>query len=328
MDTLSGYLDNMFAALPQSAQMHKLKQDLLATMEEKYRELKEGGKSENEAIGIVISEFGNIDELMAELDLTPVGTGREDAVPRIDDEEVYGYMAAKKNAGFLVGIGVLLCILGPAALIMFSTMAETGVLGPVLRSNDAGSMLGVAVLFLLLVPAIGLFIFTGMKMQRYEYIRSGAEMSPFMKNEVIMLENRFSATYTLSIIAGVCLCVLSPVILFIASAFGDRASDYAVSAMLAVIGMAVLLFVYTGNIRESYSVLLRKGDYAPRQQEENRVIGTVAAVVWPIAVCLFLVSGFVANRWDINWIIFPITGVLFGAFCAAYSTWKGGDRQA
>ena len=42
---------------------------MLRTMEDKYEELKMEGKSENEAIGIVISEFGNIDELIDELGL-------------------------------------------------------------------------------------------------------------------------------------------------------------------------------------------------------------------------------------------------------------------
>ena len=36
-------------------------------MEDKYVELKAEGKSENEAIGIVISEFGNMEELIREL---------------------------------------------------------------------------------------------------------------------------------------------------------------------------------------------------------------------------------------------------------------------
>ena len=41
-------------------------------MEDKYNELKSEGKSENEAIGIVISEFGNIDELINELDINQI----------------------------------------------------------------------------------------------------------------------------------------------------------------------------------------------------------------------------------------------------------------
>ena len=67
METIQTYLENMFAAFPDNPETLRAKSELLAAMEDKYNELKNEGKSENEAIGIVISEFGNIDELMAEL---------------------------------------------------------------------------------------------------------------------------------------------------------------------------------------------------------------------------------------------------------------------
>lgn len=65
MDTIKSYLNNIFGNLPKTNQILKLKSDLLLNMEEKYNELKNDGKSENEAIGIVISEFGNVDELIS-----------------------------------------------------------------------------------------------------------------------------------------------------------------------------------------------------------------------------------------------------------------------
>lgn len=60
------YLENMFASMPKSKQMQQLKDDLLVHMEDKYQELKRAGKSENEAIGVVIAEFGNMEEIMDE----------------------------------------------------------------------------------------------------------------------------------------------------------------------------------------------------------------------------------------------------------------------
>ncbi|KAA2299884.1 hypothetical protein FY526_27475, partial [Clostridioides difficile] len=65
METIMVYLENMFAGLPKTPEVEHLKQELLSGMEDKYLELKREGKSENEAIGIVISEFGNIEELTA-----------------------------------------------------------------------------------------------------------------------------------------------------------------------------------------------------------------------------------------------------------------------
>ena len=67
MDTIKNYLENMFATLPKNQEVLRLKNDLLESMEDKYNELKQSGRSENEAVGIVISEFGNIDEFVKEL---------------------------------------------------------------------------------------------------------------------------------------------------------------------------------------------------------------------------------------------------------------------
>ncbi len=58
MDTIRTYLENMFLHLPKNPEVRRAKEELLSMMEDKYQELKREGRSENEAIGIVISEFG------------------------------------------------------------------------------------------------------------------------------------------------------------------------------------------------------------------------------------------------------------------------------
>ena len=63
METIKNYLENMFSHLPNTPEVQKAKYELYQMMEDKYNELIPEGKSDNEAIGIVISEFGNLDEL-------------------------------------------------------------------------------------------------------------------------------------------------------------------------------------------------------------------------------------------------------------------------
>ena len=64
METIRNYLETMFANMPNTPEVRRAKDELLQMMEDKYNELKSEGKTENEAVGIVISEFGNIDELI------------------------------------------------------------------------------------------------------------------------------------------------------------------------------------------------------------------------------------------------------------------------
>ncbi|MDF2674449.1 MAG: hypothetical protein K0R09_2717 [Clostridiales bacterium] len=320
METIKNYLDNMFANLPKTSQMLKLKNDILSNMEEKYNELKKNEKSENEAIGIVISEFGNIDELIDELGIKNEDEGT--MLPTVTLEVAESFMAGKKESGLYIGIGVVLCIIGGAMLILLSTLADEGIIGRGLP-EDFKDMLGLIALLTLVVPAVALFIYTGMKMEKYEYLSHPIDLNSSAKRIVEEKNNAFASTHMQSVIVGVCLCILSPIALFVGSAFDDIGSAIGLVVLLSIVAVAVFIFIYFGCIKESYSILLKIGDCTKEKTEDNKVIGAVAAIVWPLAVCIFLATGFIYGIWYINWIIFPITGVLFGMFSAVYNIIKG-----
>ena len=72
MDTIKTYLENMFAGLPGTPDVMKAKNELFQMMEDKYNELIEEGISDNEAVGRVISEFGNLEEISEELGINNI----------------------------------------------------------------------------------------------------------------------------------------------------------------------------------------------------------------------------------------------------------------
>lgn len=325
METIKNYLDNMFAVLPKTAQMADLKNNILSNMEDKYNELKVAGKSENEAIGIVISEFGNIDEL---IDGLGIKKDEEcDTRPVVTAEEAAAYIAVKKKMGLQIGIGVVLCILGAAALILISLLVEDGYIGNSL-SDDTKDVLGLIPLFILIATGVCIFIISGLNFEKFKYMEEGVQLPTGVKVKVQQLYDSFSPSYNISVVSGVCLCVLSPVSLFVASAFGDAQASYGVVVLLGIVSVAVFLFIYFGSIRESYSRLLQVGDYAPKKaKREDKVISAVASIVWPLSAAIFLFCGFVYGLWEIAWIVFPITGILFGMFSAAYSIITGKDGK-
>lgn len=319
METIKNYLDNMFAGLPKTARVTDLKNNILSNMEEKYNELKHQGKSENEAIGIVISEFGNIEELINEL-----GIRRDETIanqPIVTKEEVEAYQAMKKSVGLRVAIGVFLCILSPAFLILTSCMIEDGY---ILKSynGDAG-LPGIIGLFVMITIAVGIFISTGMQFERYKYIEEGVQIPGSMETELRKRYDRFLPSFYLCVILGVCFIILSPISIFISSLMNDSYGRYGVVILLLIVACAVTLFIYPGTIKESYDRLLKTGDYSvnrvTKSKKEDKVIGAIAAIVWPLAGGIYLICGFIYDLWDKAWIVFPITGILFGMFCAAYS---------
>lgn len=238
--------------------------------------------------------------------------------------ETEEFIAAKRRSGLLIGLGTGLIMVGAGLLILIASLGENGFMSSVF-SEDAMSMIGVGFLLVLLVPAIAMFIYSGMRMEKYKYLESGFHLPYHLEADIQQRQSGFAATYMLSLIMGVSLCVLSPIAIFVASAFGDDASSYGVVVLLAVVAVAVFLFVYYGNIRGAYQMLLKTGDFSKEKKEEDRVIGAVASIVWPLVTCVFLVSGFVYDQWHINWIVFPVTGILFGVFSSAYNILKRKD---
>ena len=76
MDTIRNYLNAMFAGLPDTPEVRRAYEELAAMMEDKYTELMEEGLTENEAVGTVISEFGNLEELAQTLGIEDYLNGK------------------------------------------------------------------------------------------------------------------------------------------------------------------------------------------------------------------------------------------------------------
>jgi hypothetical protein len=315
METIKNYLDNMFAGLPKTSRVNDLKNNMLSNMEEKYNELKRQGKSENEAIGIVISEFGNIDELMNELGIQK--DVQVSSLPSITEEEAETYMSAKRKMGLQVGIGVILCILSPAVLILIDKLIEDGLLGS--NMSESYQILGVIALLVIVAVAVGIFIYSGMNFERYKYIEDGVQIPGSLETSLKQKYDRFTPKFYLSLIIGVGMIIISPVTIFVASLIDEADTVYGVVILLAIVAAAVFLFIYTGIIRESYERLLKIGEYTPKKKKEDKIIGAVAAVIWPLATIIFFYNGFVNGAWGTAWLVFPITGILFGMFSAVYS---------
>lgn len=328
METIRNYLDNIFSSLPKSAEIIKLKDELLSNMEEKYWELKESGKTENEAIGIVISEFGNIDELINELGIE--NRKQLDSIPTITMEEAENYMRDKVKYGKLIAIGVMLCILAPAMLMLTYNIIIGGAFG---TENNVKTLEGLSVipLFILIAIAVGLFIYAGNQLNKYKYLEEDFICPLYIQQRVKVKKEEFSSNFTKLNIIGVTLCVLSPVALISISAIGgydnDILSTYGTIVLLIMVAIAVFIFIIVGNINNSYNALLQIEEYSSKGKENSKAIGDVASVVWPIATAIFLIWGLGFNGWYICWIIFPITGILFGAFSGLYALIKRNNKR-
>lgn len=328
METIRIYVENMFKALPKTGELKKLKQDILMNMEDKYAELKSEGKTENEAIGIVISEFGNIDEIIKEFEIevnqpSRNVTSEKENLPSMDLEEAKKYLRETKKCNFLISIGVALCMMGAAVLVFMYQLYDDGIIFRGLV-EDKAMITPLIILLAFVGVAVALFIFAGISMEKYKYIDKGYfNLQPSAR---IILEEegkRLRTKSTIGTIVGVVLCILSPIILFLSGMKSESGYVYGTTLLILVIAVAVFIFINISTCNEGYKKLLKEGEYNPKVKEENKVIGAVAGVVWPLTVMVFLIWGIAYDGWEICWIVFPIVGVIFGGFCNVYKSVKG-----
>ena len=130
MEAIRNYLETMFANLPNTPEVLRAKNELWQMMEDKYNELIAEGKSDNEAVGTVIAEFGNLDEISEDLGIWNVVSKTQDITRRkVTIDEVKRYLHESSNYAYKLALGVFLCIISPIGAIIGDAANITDALG-------------------------------------------------------------------------------------------------------------------------------------------------------------------------------------------------------
>lgn len=331
METIRIYLENMFSNLPKDERLARVKSDLLCTMEDKYSELKAEGKSENEAVGAVISDFGNIDELLDEMGIKKEAPAKAETAETaegakllfLDEQATDDYLTATRKFSLRVAIGVMLCILSPAILGIcnrissLSTGAVAGVFGT----------LGMPAMMSMITAAVVLFIVNGISYEKYSnYDKCIVSVPENVREKVSAKSERYIPRFAACISIGVALCILSFVI---PSKFNRLLWDGGImeaifgSGWLVFIAVGVFLFIRAGITKGSYDIVLGKNNDRVRDlgakydgSSQNKAVQIFSGILWPVAVSFFLISGICFHCWHPTWLVFPIAGLLEGAFAA------------
>ena len=341
METIRNYLNTMFAGLPDTPEVRRAYEELAAMMEDKYTELKEEGRSENEAVGIVISEFGNLEELAQTLgienclhrsaaeakDSKPVRSCR---VLSVDD--VCAYIADGNYSALLIAFGVFLCITAPVGAILTGDLY--GFFG------DIFSSFGVALLFIFVAAAVGFFRMAGGTMKPWKQaLKEGFaiedEAWEILDGEEARAIKESSSQKTLGIILLI-ICFIPPVI------FGG---NFGAAAMFVIAAMGVFLIVRGGCKKSNFKKLREaerraasneyrtegqrvyvstgKAPKEPKYRYSNKNIDTLMTVYWEVVTCVYFAWSFLTGTWAISWLIWIIAPAVRKVIQKRYGTPTG-----
>lgn len=313
MDIIKTYLDNMFQNLPNTPQVQRAREELLQMMEDKYTELKEEGKTENEAIGIVISEFGNLDELAEGLGIQSVmkqQEGKEETSGRwMNRGEAECGLAELGKRAWMISFGVLLCILSPVSTIFCDALEVD-------RYENLLEGIGVCIMFVLVAAAVVLFVLSGgvAKDWKEGNFRLNEEAEQYVQKE----KRKKSGIFQLLIAVGIAVCVLSvvPPIMVDSLDIKDPWEDLSGGMLLILVAIGVFMIVYGAMKKENYNRLLHLGEHGAGDVKDKTVyknpfVNTFMSVYWSTATCVYLCWSFLTFDWHISWIVWPIAAVLY-----------------
>ncbi len=239
-------------------------------------------------------------------------TDDADRVPvkRVSLARANEFLEWRKHAARRIAAAVFLCIVSVIPLLLLGAAAEAP--GHVISENMAAGV-GLTVLLVLVAAAVAIFISCGFKNAPFEFLnREPFETEYGVDGLVKEQQKAYRPTYIKINIVATCLCILSPIPLFIGAFTGK---DFFAVAMLAVTllaaGVGAVLFILAGVRRESMKKLLKEGGCALRDKRENRVRKTVSTAFWLTATAVYLGWSFLTDDWDTTWIVWPVAGILF-----------------
>ncbi len=231
-------------------------------------------------------------------------------IKRITIDEANEYIEYKRKESLLIALGVFLCIMSPAALIILSAAAFY-------RNLHLGFSIltGIIVLLLFVAAAVGIFTYCRFSNASFSYLSKDFETEYGVVGMVKEKDRKFTPFGIATNIIATCLCVVSPAPILVAAFFANGfVVCISVTATMAIIGVAVMLYI-TGTVRSrSMHRLIKVVEFSDDGRKKDTLNSKTSVVYWLIITAIYLIWSFATNDWSRTWTVWPVSGVLFPVF--------------
>lgn len=346
MNVITSYLDGLFSIYPPSPKLLEAKEELSAMMEDAYTAHLAAGKTENEALGQVISDFGNLSELAPVLGIsaeigapaplfsTPAGaatispatsgqsaTPPPMAAPPLSLSDATAFASAHRKAAPKLALGVALLVVAPAPAFLSNSLTE-------LKAGLDGDLRTfLSFIPVLIIAAIGivLLISRARELAQFSDIRTGA----FGPNPVVNAWARNEAsthsrarTRALQVAVVLWILALIPLMLYVFFSASEIGIWEKIGLVVAQFMVAAGLFIFLRkNSAESVLRTITNAKQSAGEKKAEAQIELIASIYFPLLTAAYLAWSFIGDAWSRSWILWPIGGVLFAAIAAGLSTW-------
>ncbi|MFC4770386.1 permease prefix domain 1-containing protein [Enterococcus hermanniensis] len=314
MDTIKNYLATLFLEFPNTPEVQRAKQEILTIMEDHYLALIEEGKSEHEAIGQVISEFGSVDELREMLQVEESSEPEPEPENEIEESEMIMYLSHRRKDTLGLGLGISGCLLAVGVLIGLSI--------------HGAEMLGLLLFFVLLAVSVGFIIYNGMQLSKNGAILNDRYVSSNLGRVATKMKNEYQKSFQISLVFGICLCVLSiaPILFFQMFTY----AEYGIPVMFFFLAIGVFLIIYGSVNYTSFDKFIDakyfiadEDEPGPKAMYEKYGAAApskhlLARIYWPMVTLIYFGWSFLTGSWGSSWIIFILAGIMYSVLEAIF----------
>lgn len=304
MKVIKDYIEVLFLQVPVTPETLQVKEDLLNTAEDHFEGLVTEGVSEKEAIGIVISEFGSIDDILTELELNKVkpevAFDSADEQTTLTIDEIETYWAETRTLNVSMGIGLAMIAFGFACL-------------PLLPYGNGGVVTFLIFMFILFLWGIGFlisfihFLQYRKKTQQLADVSVSAEIRAHAEQKM----EEYRKSYLFGMSAGFLSFLFAlPTIFFFFHLF--YSSMLGIFFFFILCGIGMFLILYVSLIQKEFKRIVNMSTNVKKKRQRlkktrNRTAASFHEdIFWVSVVIVYFVFSFMFRAWLYSWLIFLV----------------------
>lgn len=211
----------------------------------------------------------------------------------------YDEVMTKTSKGIALAIGIIL--LGVS--IMLTLMG-------IFDKEESIGLIGVVCILIAVVFALPLFIINGTKVDDFKK-KNPVIANVYSEEEQETKKSKFTKFIALGI-SIILIGVIAMMLLMGLKVFSEEQSVLNVAVLMYFITIGVPVIVLSSKLQEKYDIEKYNMENSEEFKKTEGKIGKICGIIMIFATIIFLLLGFLFNMWHINWIVFPIGGMLCG----------------
>lgn len=202
-----------------------------------------------------------------------------------------------------ISLGVALILLGVSIMLTIIGFASNE------QTEEQFALIGVIAILIGVVFAVPMFIINGSKIENFK------KKNPKMANVYTEDEvDEANSKYTKYLATGISIIILGVVIMMLLlglKTFGEE-STFPVAILMYLITIGVLIIVYSGMMKEKFNIEKYNYENTEEYKKVDNKVGKICGIIMLVTTIIFLIWGFTLNMWYINWVVYPVGGIMCG----------------